>query len=148
MKKKMLLVVGLLAFLGGVALPSQADTAFNVPTTPSFSSAKNPTVSKAPTSSSSTASSKSSTTSPSYPVNNGFVGGDLGDYSSSNSPSKVMNEVEKKKARENLDNYTSYMYFDDGKFLTGSMSAGMQTFFCSFSIFRHKNHLSVCECGQ
>ena len=135
MKKKMLLVVGLLAFLGGVALPSQADTAFNVPTTPSFSSAKNPTVSKAPTSSSSTASSKSSTTSPSYPVNNGFVGGDLGDYSSSNSPSKVMNEVEKKKARENLDNYTSYMYFDDGKFLTGSMSAGMQTFFVRSQFF-------------
>ncbi|WP_270342721.1 metal-dependent phosphohydrolase [Lactococcus lactis] len=135
MKKKMLLVVGLLAFLGGVALPSQADTAFNVPTTPSFSSAKSPTVSKAPTSSSSTASSKSSTTSPSYPVNNGFVGGDLGDYSSSNSPSKVMNETEKKKARENLDNYTSYMYFDDGKFLTGSMSAGMQTFFVRSQFF-------------
>lgn len=135
MKKKMLLVVGLLAFLGGVALPSQADTAFNVPTTPSFSSAKSPTVSKAPTSSSSMPSSKSSTTSPSYPVNNGFVGGDLGDYSSSNSPSKVMTEAERKKARANLDNYTSYMYFDDGKFLTGSMSAGMQTFFVRSQFF-------------
>ncbi len=59
-----------------------------------------------------------------------------------------MTEAERKKVRANLDNYTSYMYFDDGKFLTGSMNAGMQTFFIRSPIFCYKNNLSFCECGQ
>ncbi|WP_270338140.1 metal-dependent phosphohydrolase [Lactococcus lactis] len=134
MKKKMLLFVGLLAFLVPSALHTFADTGFTPPSTPDFSvpdknNSKNDSndSSKDKIDSSSNSSISDGTIKP--PIDN------LDDFGSDDSPSKVMTEAEKKKARENLDNYTSYMYYDDGKFLTGSMSAGMQTFFVRSQFF-------------
>ncbi|MDG4982860.1 metal-dependent phosphohydrolase [Lactococcus lactis] len=140
MKKKMLLFVGLLAFFMPSALHTFADTGFTPPSTPDFSvpdknNSKNDSKdtskddSKNKTDSSSNSSISDGTIKPS------FGGGDLNDYTSPNSPSKVMEEEIAKKARANLDNYTSYMYYDDGKFLTGSMTAGMQTFFVRSQFF-------------
>ena len=134
----MLLFVGLLAFFMPSALYTFADTGFTPPSTPNFSvsgdknSSKNDSKDNLKDNSKDNSSSNSS-------INDGIIkppiGDDLNDYGSDDSPSKVMTEAERKKARANLDNYTSYMYFDDGKFLTGSMNAGMQTFFIRSQFF-------------
>ncbi|MGF2085774.1 metal-dependent phosphohydrolase, partial [Lactococcus lactis] len=120
----MFLFVGLLAFFMPSALHTFADTGFTPPSTPNFSVSGDKNSSK----NDSKDNSKDNSS-----INDGIIkppiGDDLNDYGSDDSPSKVMTEAERKKARANLDNYTSYMYFDDGKFLTGSMNAGMQTFF-------------------
>ncbi|MDN5464912.1 MAG: coiled-coil domain-containing protein [Lactococcus lactis] len=131
MKKKMLLFVGLLAFFMPSALHTFADTGFTPPSTPDFSVSGDKNSSKNDSKDKTDSSSNSSTTDGTIkpPIDN------LDDFGSDNSPSKVMTEAEKKKARANLDNYTSYMYFDDGKFLTGSMNAGMQTFFIRSQFF-------------
>ncbi|MDT2902889.1 metal-dependent phosphohydrolase, partial [Lactococcus lactis] len=130
MKKKMFLFVGLLAFFMPSALHTFADTGFTPPSTPNFSVSGDKNSSK----NDSKDNSKDNSS-----INDGIIkppiGDDLNDYGSDDSPSKVMTEAERKKARANLDNYTSYMYFDDGKFLTGSMNAGMQTFFIRSQFF-------------
>ncbi|GAA3259915.1 hypothetical protein [Lactococcus lactis] len=107
MKKKMLLFVGLLAFFMPSSLHTFADTGFTPPSTPDFSvsgdknSSKND--SKDKTDSSSNSSITDGTIKP--PIDN------LDDFGSDDSPSKVMTEAERKKARANLDNYTSLYVF-------------------------------------
>ena len=134
----MLLFVGLLAFFMPSALHTFADTGFTPPSTPNFSVSGDKNSSKNDSKDNSKDNSKNNSSSNSS-INDGIIkppiGDDLNDYGSDDSPSKVMTEAERKKARANLDNYTSYMYFDDGKFLTGSMNAGMQTFFIRSQFF-------------
>ena len=112
MKKQWLLGIVFLFFIVSFVRMVDADTGFKAPSVPSFSS------------------SSSSTDGPiKAPLDH------LDDFGSEASPSKVMDEAEKKKARADLDNYTSYMYVDDGKLLTPSMSAGMQTLFVRSQFF-------------
>lgn len=141
----MLLFVGLLAFLIPTALHTFADdTGFTPPSTPDFSvsgdkdNSKNDSKDDSKDTSKDDSKDKTDSSSDSS-LGDGLItpplGDNLGDYGTDDSPSVVMDEAAKKKARENLDNYTSYMYYDDGKFLTGSMSAGMQTFFVRSQFF-------------
>lgn len=113
----MLLLVGLFTFLIGLAPLVQADTAFTTPSLPSFSESKD--------------THSGSTTDTLTPP----LAQDLNKYGTKDSPSQVMDEAKKKEARNNLDNYTSYMWVDDGKILTPSASLMMQTIFVRSQFF-------------
>ncbi|KSU00168.1 hypothetical protein [Lactococcus lactis] len=117
MKKKMLLFVGLFAFLSVLALHTYADTKVPSASLTTFSS------------------SKPSDSSSSLPVNDGFVGGNLDDYTSSTSPSQVMDKAKNEEARKDLDNYTSYMYVSDKVVILPSFTAGIQMVFIRSQFF-------------
>ncbi|MCJ7967692.1 MAG: hypothetical protein MUW51_00645 [Lactococcus lactis] len=63
------------------------------------------------------------------------ISDNMDDFSSPDSPNKMMSEAEKQEARKDLDNYTSYMYVNDKGIITPSMNAGLQTFFVRSQFF-------------
>ena len=136
MKSKMLLLVGMFTFLIGLSPLVRADTAFTTPTMPSFSTSKESNskadVKKAETNPSVK---KSIEVLPKTDMITPPLAKDMNKYGSSDSPSAVMDEAKKKEARSNLDNYTSYMWVDDGKILTPSASIMLQTIFVRSQFF-------------
>ncbi|MCO0816637.1 hypothetical protein [Lactococcus lactis] len=138
MKKKMLLFVGLLAFLSVLALHTYADSSdFTPPSTLDFSVSDNKNNSKddSKNSSNDTSNKKDSSNTGNSGLINPPIADNMNDYGDANSPSTVVDEAKNEEARKDLDNYTSYMYASDKVVILPSFTAGIQMVFIRSQFF-------------
>ncbi|MET4548899.1 hypothetical protein [Lactococcus lactis] len=138
MKKKMLLFVGLFAFLSVLALHTYADSSgFTPPSTPYFSVSDNKNNSKddSKNSSNDTSNKKDSSNTENSGLINPPIADNMNDYGDANSPSTVVDEAKNEEARKDLDNYTSYMYASDKVVILPSFTAGIQMVFIRSQFF-------------
>ncbi|MDN5994093.1 MAG: hypothetical protein L0I11_07080 [Lactococcus lactis] len=138
MKKKMLLFVGLFAFLSVLALHTYADSSgFTPPSTPDFSVSDNKNNSKddSKNSSNDTSNKKVSSNTGNSGLINPPIADNMNDYGDANSPSTVVDEAKNEEARKDLDNYTSYMYASDKVVILPSFTAGIQMVFIRSQFF-------------
>ncbi|WFB96250.1 hypothetical protein PDI73_01650 [Lactococcus lactis] len=138
MKKKMLLFVGLFAFLSVLALHTYADSSgFTPPSTPDFSVSVNKNNSKddSKNSSNDTYNKKDSSNTGNSGLINPPIADNMNDYGDANSPSTVVDEAKNEEARKDLDNYTSYMYASDKVVILPSFTAGIQMVFIRSQFF-------------
>ncbi|KKW71909.1 hypothetical protein VN96_1672 [Lactococcus cremoris] len=138
MKKKMLLFVGLFAFLSVLALHTYADSSdFTPPSTSDFSVLDNKNNSKddSKNSSNDTSNKKVSSNTGNSGLINPPIADNMNDYGDANSPSTVVDEAKNEEARKDLDNYTSYMYASDKVVILPSFTAGIQMVFIRSQFF-------------
>lgn len=138
MKKKMLLFVGLFAFLSVLALHTYADSSgFTPPSTLDFSVSDNKNNSKddSKNSSNDTSNKKDSSNTGNSGLINPPIADNMNDYGDANSPSTVVDEAKNEEARKDLDNYTSYMYASDKVVILPSFTAGIQMMFIRSQFF-------------
>ncbi|MDN6011285.1 MAG: hypothetical protein L0I37_09560 [Lactococcus lactis] len=138
MKKKILLFVGLFAFLSVLALHTYADSSgFTPPSTPDFSVSDNKNNSKddSKNSSNDTSNKKVSSNTGNSGLINPPIADNMNDYGDANSPSTVVDEAKNEEARKDLDNYTSYMYASDKVVILPSFTAGIQMVFIRSQFF-------------
>lgn len=138
MKKKMLLFVGLFAFLSVLALHTYADSSgFTPPSTLDFSVSDNKNNSKddSKNSSNDTSNKKDSSNTGNSGLINPPIADNMNDYGDANSPSTVVDEAKNEEARKDLDNYTSYMYASDKVVILPSFTAGIQMVFIRSQFF-------------
>lgn len=138
MKKKILLFVGLFAFLSVLALHTYADSSgFTPPSTPDFSVSDNKNNSKddLKNSSNDTSNKKVSSNTGNSGLINPPIADNMNDYGDANSPSTVVDEAKNEEARKDLDNYTSYMYASDKVVILPSFTAGIQMVFIRSQFF-------------
>ncbi|MEI3636466.1 hypothetical protein Tome2F_02725 [Lactococcus lactis subsp. lactis] len=138
MKKKMLLFVGLFAFLSVLALHTYADSSgFIPPSTPDFSVSDNKNNSKddSKNSSNDTSNKKDFSNTGNSGLINPPIADNMNDYGDANSPSTVVDEAKNEEARKELDNYTSYMYASDKVVILPSFTAGIQMVFIRSQFF-------------
>lgn len=141
MKKKILLFVGLFAFLSVLALHTYADSSgFTPPSTPDFSVSDNKNNSKddLKNSSNDTSNKKVSSNTGNSGLINPPIADNMNDYGDANSPSTVVDEAKNEEARKDLDNYTSYMYASDKVVILPSFTAGIQMVFIRSQFFMTK----------
>ncbi|WP_058211558.1 hypothetical protein [Lactococcus lactis] len=141
MKKKMLLFVGLFAFLSVLALHTYADSSgFTPPSTPDFSVSDNKNNSKddSKNSSNDTSNKKVSSNTGNSGLINPPIADNMNDYGDANSPGTVVDESKNEEARKDLDNYTSYMYASDKVVILPSFTAGIQMVFIRSQFFLTK----------
>ncbi|TLQ10977.1 hypothetical protein FEZ44_06030 [Lactococcus cremoris] len=157
MKKKMLLFVGLFAFLSVLALHTYADSSdFTPPSTSDFSVLDNKNNSKddSKNSSNDTSNKKVSSNTGNSGLINPPIADNMNDYGDANSPSTVVDEAKNEEARKDLDNYTSYMYASDKVVILPSFTAGIQMvfirsqFFVTKTIYQFVNFVNQCLNGN